>query len=126
MSGTCAKCHKEVARGGVYRNNDPYGTRRKLNLPRSEMQFYCWGCYDHDEDMADRDETLKLVQERGLCGFIEPWIGHCLNTTPCEKHGNMKCWCGAQAVEGCHLTGVLVCGAPLCQKHTNDCKAHSR
>lgn len=42
----------------------------------------------------------------------------------CEAHAKAKCWCGAQAVEGCSMELHFVCGRPLCKEHADRCPAH--
>lgn len=44
----------------------------------------------------------------------------------CRRHTGRICVvCEAPAVQGCgNYWGPGVCGAPLCEKHTNDCTVH--
>lgn len=109
------------AGGGVSTNWDPYGTRRKLGLPVYPWEHVCWDCWDAwgcAKDRRMRADTLAAVRRTGACGFIEAWVGHCLNATPCPRHARQRCWkCGAPAVQNCAETGTLVCGMPECADH---------
>lgn len=66
------------------------------------------------------------------CRYVEDWCGQCLREAPtdtnmCAEHAMRRCWCGAQATHNCSHAGFLVCGAPLCEQHTeNDCKYHRK
>lgn len=62
-----------------------------------------------------KDEAFA---ERGLCGFLEAWIGRCKNSKPCSRHMNEKCWkCGKPAIKNCAEASSLVCGIPECSDH---------
>ncbi len=116
----CTYCDANSG-GGVSTNFDPYGTRRKLGLPVEEVQFICWPCWEKEgagKDARIQEETDGAVVERGGCGFLEAWIGHCFNDRPCSKHQNKACWeCGAPATKNCAVAGSLVCGTPECSDH---------
>lgn len=116
----CTYCGKRSG-GGVSTNFDPYGTRRKLGLPVEEGQFICWPCWEEkgaEKDARIRKETTQAVRDRGCCGFVEAWVGHCLNDVPCPRHEKKTCWkCGEPAVQNCSVAGSLVCGMPECSEH---------
>lgn len=62
------------------------------------------------------------------CGFDEAWVARCTNEIPCTKHGNLVCVsCGAKATKSCEVTGMLVCGEPLCDdcEHTLGSTGHA-
>jgi hypothetical protein len=117
---SCAYCDTP-SQGGVSTNFDPYGTRKKIGLPVEKWQSICWNCWDEKgaaKDSQIRKETTQAVLDRGSCGFLEAWIGHCLNSRPCREHENKTCWeCGKPAVQNCAMTGSLVCGIPECLDH---------
>jgi hypothetical protein len=108
--------------GGVYGNGDPYGTLRKLGKSLNwNYGYICWDCWDkwgRKRDDIQRKMVDDLARADGRCGFLEAWIGHCLNALPCPKHQTQKCWkCQEPAVRNCAETGLLVCGMPECDEH---------
>ena len=116
----CTYCGITVG-DGISTNFDPYGTRRKLGLPVEKFQFICLPCWKKEgaeKDAHIRKETTQAVRDRGACGFVEAWTGHCLNSTPCPQHQKQKCWkCQEPAVKNCPVAGSLVCGVPECADH---------
>ena len=116
------QCQHESG-GGVNTNFDSYGTRKKLGLPVNNWQHICWPCWEEwgrDIDQQARAETDAAPRAQGLCGFLEAWIGHCLETAPCGKHQSKQCWeCKAPATRNCAHTGSFVCGTPECAEHSH-------
>jgi len=103
-------------------------------------------CPNQDCGVADGPELREVgtdlsnwewgpERETLTCTWIVPWAGECekpvVSDDPprCERHNEN--WmedcvvCGEQAVKGCDATMGLVCGAPLCEKHTaSECPRH--
>jgi len=53
------------------------------------------------------------------CGFNQAWIGPCKKEVSkkgdhCDEHIFTCASCGEPATKSCAETGMLVCGAPLC------------
>jgi len=68
-------------------------------------------------------ERKKLKKKR-LCIFNEAYIGFCrqkaIKSGMCASHRGITChMCSAQATQTCSKTGNLVCGAPLCRRHSD-------
>lgn len=121
LTSTCCVCVSEV-QGGLSTNGDPYGDRKKHGLPTFEWRFYCWKCANIGYAWAEEleKEVTKILRERGLCGFLEAWVGRCTNPQNCARHSNQKCFaCKKQAVKNCSHAGMLVCGMPECADHTH-------
>ena len=118
----CVGCGKNES-GGVYTNFDPFGTRRKLGLSVESYQHICWECWPavRSKDRRIQHATTQAVRDRGLCGFIEAWAGHCMNKAPCDHHKDQKCWkCGDPADRNCAEAGLFVCGFPECAQHPHE------
>ena len=62
------------------------------------------------------------------CIYETPWYGQCKQEAIegsdfCEKHVKKTCnVCGKQATNACGVLTSLMCGAPLCDIHRNDCR----
>jgi hypothetical protein len=72
------------------------------------------------EILANNDN--EPMQE---CQFDEAWRGKCNKKSDekfCDEHRNIKCHCGEQAIKTCPETYGLVCGSPLCENCTCECK----
>lgn len=116
------ECEHGSGHGGVHSNGDPYGTLKKLGLPEPVWRFNCWQCWDAfgaKQDAEVAEKVRAALVERGLCGFLEAYIGHCLEAKPCQKHKERCFACGEPATKQCAHTGSLVCGMPECDKHTH-------
>lgn len=113
----CSICNTP-SKGGLYTNGDGYGDAKIVDFDPGPFLFYCWACSDQAPN--HNEEITRLFIEKGMCGFLEAWVGRCTNTAPCVKHTTQTCWCGKQATRNCDVTGTLVCGAPLCAEH--ECK----
>lgn len=133
--GECRFCGRELD-GGIWSrlNDDGYGTLKKLGVIRAEQEEWggtCWDCADRLEPHREAVEQQKRAHfaARSLCGFLEAWIGHCLEPKPCAKHAAQLCWrCKAAAVSNCAHTGALVCGVPECAEHPHmdEAAAHAK
>lgn len=113
----CSSCGKEME-GGVYTDGDGFSDGKYVRITPPKFKGYCWDCYDAGKAPDLTKEIDKAFADRGMCGFLEAWVGRCRNPKPCLKHSEQKCWkCNKPAVRNCNATGALVCGVPECSEH---------
>lgn len=62
--------------------------------------------------------VLRYCEAMRVCAYNDCYVGICQNERPCEKHGELKCWCGQMAVRNCGIAVTFVCGQPLCKAHS--------
>lgn len=116
----CRGCG-ETHVGGVTTCGDPYGDSKHVGLPEREWGSYCWDCYDKGRVPDYDSEITAEFKRRGLCGFVQAWVGRCRQSAPCPKHSTQKCWsCGEPATRDCGVAGSLVCGIPSCDEHPHE------
>lgn len=116
----CSLCGS-VMKGGVWTNGDGYGDAKHVGIQTPPMTGFCFTCCkDRSSEIPNFNARIdQAFIERGMCGFLQSWIGRCGNTRPCQKHGSETCRsCSAPATHDCEQTGQFVCGEPLC----DDCE----
>ena len=113
----CSVCEK-VMEGGIWTNGDGFGDAKYVDITVGDFKGYCWDCYKQGKAPDHNNEIDKAFITKGMCGFLEAWVGRCRHSKPCDKHSQQECWkCGKPATRNCNYTGSLVCGVPECSEH---------
>ena len=113
----CSSCGKEME-GGIWTNGDGFGDAKYVDIEVGKFKGYCWDCYREGKAPNFAKQIDKAFTDKGMCGFLEAFIGRCRNSKPCAKHSEQKCWkCGKPAIRNCSATSSLVCGVPECAEH---------
>lgn len=120
--GTCALC-KKGGKGGVLTSGDIYNDGSHVGISPPPLAFYCSDCTKkHPEKIPNfEDEIDRAFAKKGLCGFLEAYVGHCRNSKPCDLHNEQKCWkCSKPATRNCTSSALsFVCGTPECAEHSH-------
>lgn len=115
----CTICGREME-GGIWTNGDGFSDGKYVGIDPGEHKPYCWDCHDQGKAPDFNKEIDALFQEKGMCGFLEAWVGRCRNLKPCIKHQDQKCWkCEEPAVQNCSIASSFVCGMPECAEHSH-------
>lgn len=85
----CFMCGKRSTRGGCHTNADPYNEAAVAGIEPPGWAFYCWDCVMKGWSPNFDAEITAGYRSRGLCGFLEHYVGRCtrpLGRCPDHEH----------------------------------------